>query len=157
MADIKYKDTTAIHTCLNTATEGTTLNALATTGIAISNATGDLDNGTDLDLWGDFELLVDIQVAIAVGGAVAELFLVPSIDNTNFLTPDDTGDTPQAVFLVGVFESRDNVPTDQRMGLTGIPLPPRKMRFVLRNVSGQTFGANNGHFLKVKPYKLQSV
>ncbi len=157
MADIKYKDTTAIHTCLNAAAQGTTLNGLTNGSVAISNSTGDLDNGTDLDLWGDFELLVDIQVAIAVGGKVAELYLVPSVDDTNFLTPDDTGDTPQGILLVGSFESRDNVITDQRMGIIGVPLPPRKMRFVLKNVSGQTFGANDGHTLRVKPYRLQSV
>ena len=155
MAVIQYNDATAIHTCLNIATEGTTLNALTTTSIAISNSTGDLDNGSDLDLWGDFELLVDIQVAIPVGDKVAELYLVLSVDDTNFLTPNDTGDTPQAIFLVGVFESRDNITGDQRMGITGVPLPPRKMRFVLKNVSGQTFGANNGHTLRIKPYKLQ--
>jgi len=157
MADIKYNDATAIKTCLNTATEGTTLNALAGGSIAISNTTGDLDNGTDLDLWGDLELLVDIQVALAVGDKVAELYIVPSVDDTNFMSPDDTGDTPQAIFLVGVFECRDAVTTDQRMAIVGVPLPPRKMRFVLKNVSGQTFGANDGHFLKCKPYKLQSV
>jgi len=156
MARHTYEDTTAIRTCLGTATEGTNLNALGNTAIAISNSTGDYDNGTLLDLWADFELLVDIQVAIAVGNPVAELYIVPSVDDTNFQTPDDTGDTPQAIFLIGVLESRDNVTTDQRMAITGVPIPPRLMRFVLKNVSGQTFGANEGHTLRMKPYTLQS-
>ena len=151
-----YDDSTAIRTCLNTATQGTTLNALTNTSIAISNSTGDYDNGTLLDLWADFELLVDIQVALTVGDPVAELYLVPSIDDTNFQSPDDTGDTPQSIFLIGVFECRDAVTTDQRMAIVGIPLPPRKMRFVLKNVSNQTFGASDGHLLRMKPYTLQS-
>jgi len=155
MPDIKWQDATAIRTCLNTATQGTTLNALTNNSIAISNSTGDLDNGTNLDLYGDFELLVDIQVALAVGDQVAELYVVPSIDDTNFMSPDDTGDTPQAIFLVGVFECRDAVTTDLRMAITGVPLVPRKMRFVLKNVSGQTFGANDGHLVRLKAYKLQ--
>lgn len=157
MPEIKYLDDSAIHTCLNTGTEGTTLNALTNGSIAISNSTGDLDNGTELDTWGDFELLVDIQVALTVGDKVAELYIVPSVDDVNFADPDGTGDTPQAILLVGVFAARLAVTTDMRMVIVGVPLPPRKMRFVLKNISLQTFGANNGHFLKVKPYKLQSL
>jgi len=69
-----------------------------------------------------------------------------------------TGDTPQGIFLVGVFESRDAVATDQRMGIVGIPLPPRNMRFALKNVHATiAFATNDGHFLKCKPYKLQSL
>lgn len=156
MTDVKWQDATAIHTCLNTATEGTTLNGLTTGSRAVSNATGDLDNGTDLDFFGDYELLVDIQVAPAVGDKIAELYVLPSVDDTNF--PDGTAaDTPQAILLAGVFEARRAVTTDLRMVIPGVSLVPRKMRFLLINTSGQTFGANDGHFLKVKPYKVQSV
>ena len=155
MANTKWQDATAIHTCLNVAAQGTTLNALTNNSRAISNATGDLDNGTDLDLFGDFELLVDIQVAPSVGAKIAELYLLPSVDDTNF--PDgSTSITPQAILLIGVFEARQAITGDLRMVLPGIPLPARKMRFLLINVSGQTFGANDGHFLKVKPYKVQT-
>lgn len=154
MASITYDDTTSIHTCLNTATQGTTLNGLDATLRAISNSTGDLDNGTDLDLFGDFELDVSLASAPVDGDPIAELYILPSVDDTNFPTSGTSLDPPVR-HLAGVF-CASGTSTDQRMVIPGISLYPRKMRFLLKNVDTTAFSSDDSNFLKVKPYCLQS-
>ena len=156
MATIRWEETTAVKTVLNTATQGTTLNALANAARAITNSTGDIANQTNLDFLADFELLVDIQSAPALGDKVAELYLLPSVDGTTF--PDgSTSITPQTRLLADIFEARQAITGDLRMVVPSIPLSPRITRALLINTSGAAFGANDGHTLKAQAYRLQSV
>ena len=145
MADIKWQDATAVVTLMTTE-----LNSLAT------NARANIahDNGTDLDLYGDFELNLGTITAPADGDKIAELYIFPTIDGTNFPDPGTgTGDDPQAIFLVGVFAAV-GTGTTPRLGIVGVPIPPRNARYLLKNVDATAFAAS-GNTLKVKKYKLQ--
>jgi hypothetical protein len=153
MASQTFDDTTTIHVCLNTATQGTTLNALGTGAYATSNSTGDLDNGTDLDLFGDFELDVTIT-APADGDLIANLWMLPSVDDTNFPTAAASVDPP-SIYHVGSFIA-SGTGTDQRMVIAGVPIFPRKMRFVLKNEDATSFSSDDNNKLNLKPYCLQS-
>jgi len=159
MGDTTLKIVTAIHTCLNTATQGETLNALANNAHAVSNATGDFPNRTNLDLFGDFELLVDIAVSVTAGKEVAQLWVLPKVDNSNFPSGGAAGDNvdPQASLLIGSFVWVITGTADNRLPLVGIRLPPHDLRFVLKNVSAQAFGSNDGHTLKLQAYRVTTT
>lgn len=152
MASIIYEETTSIHTILNTATQGTTLNALADSARAISNSTGDIANQTNLDLAADLELLADWQ-ATPTAGPGAEIYQLTSVDGTTF--PDgSTSITPQKILQRATLEIRA-VTTDQRLLLPGVSLSPRITRWLLINVGGTALGANDGHTLRAQAYRLQ--
>jgi len=159
VGDTTLKIVTAIHTCLNTATQGETLNALANNAHAVSNVTGDFPSRANLDLFGDFELLVDVAVSVAAGKTVAELWILPKVDNTNFPSGGAAGDNvdPQLSLRVGAFPWVITGTADNRMVLNGIRLPPHDLRFVLKNVSAQAFGSNDGHTLKLQAYRVTTA
>lgn len=149
MANQQWEDSTSIITVLSGG-----LVSLADTEKTLSDV---IDNGTDLDLFGDLVFLVQWDtVAPSAGDKVADLYLLPSVDNVNF--PEAaTNVTPQASLLIGSFESRNpSIGATEHLMLPGITLPPRKMKFLLQNTSGQTFDPS-GSMLLLKPYKLQSV
>lgn len=129
----------------------TELNSLAaTTGKAVSAA---LDNGTNLDLFDDLELAVDFVTA-PTAGSVIELYVLPSVDGTNY--PDgDTSIVPQASLYVGGFVVRSTTAA-QRMVLRGVALPPGLFKYLLQNTTNQAFPAS-GSTLKRNPYQLLSL
>lgn len=149
MANQQWEDSTSIITVLSGG-----LVSLADTEKTLSDV---IDNGTDLDLFGDLEFIVQWDsVAPSVGDKVADLYLLPSVDDINF-PEGGTSLTPQASLLIGSFESRNpSIGEVEHLMLPGITLPPRKMKFLLQNTSGQTFDPS-GSMLLLKPYKLQSV
>lgn len=126
----------------------TELNALANNGVAVSAAQ---DNGTNLRLFADYELALTYAVAPTAGAAV-ELYLVPSVDGTNY---PDTTDPIAGTALVGVFPLRA-VTTAQRIALRGVLLTPGLYKLALKNAAGQAMGAS-GHTLKQRTYGTQSV
>jgi len=148
--EIKWLDDTAVQTIIS----GSTLTNNNREAAAYNNS-------TELDMYADFELFVKFDTtAPSAGDRVAELFILPTVDGTNFPEGGDgtVGDDldPQQVLKIGVFESRDpSTSTEERIVLSGIPLPPRDARYVIKNISGQTMNAS--WTLKAKPYKLQSV
>ena len=149
MANQQWEDSTSIITVLSGG-----LVSLATGARDISSA---IDNGTDLDLFGDLEFIVQWDsVAPSAGDRVADLYLLPSIDDINF--PEGSASlTPQASLLIGSFESRNPSISDvEHLVLPGVTLHPRNMKFLLINTSGQTFEPS-GNMLLLKPYKIQSV
>ncbi len=149
MANQQWEDSTSIVTVLSGG-----LVSLASDARDISAA---VDNGTNLDLFGDLEFIVQWDtVAPSAGDKVADLYLLPSVDDVNF--PEGSVSlTPQASLLIGSFESRNpSISGVEHLMLPGITLPPRNMKFLLQNTSGQTFDPS-GSMLLLKPYKLQSV
>lgn len=129
----------------------TELNALAgTSGKAISAA---IDNSTTLDLFDDLELNVTFASAPTVG-TVIEVYLVTSIDGTNYADGSTTV-LPQSSLYVGGFTVRA-VATAQRMHLRGIALPSGLFKYLLQNTTNQAFPAT-GSTLNRNPYQLQSV
>ena len=154
MAVIKWFVDTALKTCLNTATEGTALASLADAGYAISNSTGDIDNRTNLDLFGDFEMSFIAAASLSAGARAVDLYLLPSVDNTNF--PDGATVDPQLSLYLGVFTVAVTG-TTHRLVIPGIPLPPQKCRMLIKNISGQAFTAATTHTLKCRAYQYQAV
>jgi hypothetical protein len=129
----------------------TELNALAaTTGKAVSAA---LDNSGDLDLFDNLELSVTFASAPTVG-TVIEVYLLPSVDGTNY--PDGSSTVePQSSLFVGGFAVRA-VNTAQVLVLRGIALPPGLFKYLIRNTTNQAFPAT-GSTLQRNPYQLSSV
>lgn len=148
MADIKWVDG-SIATALSTG-----LNSLADAGRAISSA---IDNDAGLDLYCDLELAIAYtSSAPSAGVKVAEVYLLPTVDGTNF-AEGGTSLTPQKSLLVAAFESRNgSTSAVEYLTASGIPLPPRDFKLLLVNTSGKTLHATL-NTLKIRPYKLQAV
>src|SRR5687768_8222639 len=105
MTDFGWAPYGTIATVLSTG-----LDALASNGKAISAA---IDNGTALNMFDDLELAVTFGTG-PTAGSVCELYLIPSIDGTNY-TDGDASIDPPVTMLVGVFPLRA-VTTAQRVG-----------------------------------------
>jgi hypothetical protein len=123
----------------------TGLNSLAADARAIS---ADLDNTSDRQLYGDWELVVTYGVAPTSGG-YCSLYLIRSADDTNF-ADGDASTAPPGTAWVGNFPVRA-VTTAQRVVLPRVLLPPGHYKAVLENKGGQAFAAS-GNTLKVRPY-----
>lgn len=132
----------------------TGLNSLADAGRAISAA---YDNTSGLDLFIDAELAIAYtSSAPSAGVKVAELYMLPSVDGTNY-PEGGTSITPQGALLVATFESRNgSTSAVERLMATGIPIPPFNVKFLLVNTSGKTLHASL-NTLKTTPYKMQVV
>lgn len=151
MATFKLKADTALQTIIN---DDATLADAA-------RAAGDYDNSTALDLEAVAYLTVQYDSGPPTAGdVVAELYLLPGDGESTEVFPDGgdaglgTDDDPQAIYLVGMFESiNPSLTVDEVLGSLPFPLYPAGNRFVLKNVSGQTFDAT--WQLDIKPIKRQ--
>jgi hypothetical protein len=129
----------------------TELNSLgATSGKAISSAQ---DNSATLALFDDVELNVTFGSA-PTAGTVVELYLVTSIDGTNY-ADGSSSVLPQSSLYVGGFAVRA-VTSAQRMHIRGVALPPGLFKYLLQNTTNQAFPAS-GSTLVRNPYWLISV
>lgn len=146
--DIKWK-VTAASTVLKTE-----LNSLADAARAI---TGAIDNTTALDLYDDIQLKVEYtSSAPAAGVKMGELYLVPSVDGTNY-AEGSTSLTPQKSQLVGTFESRNGATaTFEYLVIQGVPIPPLNFKYLFVNTSGKALAAS-GNTLVRTTYKIQSA
>lgn len=146
MAEHKWLDDTTIATVMTTE-----LDSLASNDRNISAA---WNNDSELDVYGDFELTVGFAVAPAVGALIA-LYLLPSVDDTNYPVGDGSTD-PQDALRVGFFEVRLSQTGAQILVIPRVLLCPRNQKFVVKNLTTQAFAANS-NTLKLKPYKIQST
>lgn len=149
MADLKYKDGSTT-TILDTG-----LNSLANNALVASAAQ---DNSTDLDLYADLEIVVSgFGASIDQGTAYLEVYLCPSVDGSNYPDGHDASVTPAAIALIGVaVKATANGSGGLRSTITGISLPPRQFKVVVKNTSGQALAAS-ANTVKIRKYKLQSV
>src|SRR5262249_18570849 len=100
MAQQKEFANTALTTCLTTE-----LNSLADASNVISTTV--LDNTGGLDFFCSLEYLVKYtSSAPAAGVSIADIYLVPALDGTNY-AEGSTTITPQGLLFVGSFESRN--------------------------------------------------
>ena len=149
---------TAVQTLMTTE-----LNSLATATLVVSSTTsgnqasGVYDNTAALDLYADFQLGLEYGgAAPAAGTKVAELYLLPTVDGTNYATTD-ASNQPQMATLVATFESRaGSTSAFEYLVAMGIPLPPQKCKWVVKNTSGHALAAS-GNTLKMQPYQLQNA
>ncbi len=127
-----------------------------------SRAAGDYDNATNLHPFCHAYLTVQYDTtAPTAGDAVAELYVLPGDGEASQAYPDGgdaglgTNDDPQAIFLVGAFESiNPSTSVDEVLCIPFIPLSFAGNRFVLKNTSGQTFDLT--WQLDIKTFLFQS-
>jgi hypothetical protein len=134
----------------------TDLNSLAnssseSTGKVLGSA---IDNEADKYMNADFELNLGSFGGTPSSGGYVELYLLYSVDGTNFCDGSTTVDPP-ATALVGAFAIRANTAA-QRITIDGVPLLPFKFKTLLRNKTGQSFNAS-GNTLKMRRYNPESV
>jgi len=126
-------------------------------------AAADYDNSVKQDLGCDVYLQVQYDAtAPAAGDKIAELYVLPGDGEGTEVFPEGgdaglgTDVTPQAILLVGTFESRrPSLTVNEILCLPGVPLYGHTNRFVILNTSLQIFDLT--WQLSIKPYKLQSV
>jgi len=147
MADLRYKDGALVDLL------STGLNSFANNARVVSDV---VVNATALNLYADFELVVAYATAPATGKKIGELYILPTVDLTNFASGSDTVN-PQRALLVGVFETvAPSTSTPERLVLPAITLPPRNFKVLFKNTSGFNLAATN-NTLKMRGYKLESV
>lgn len=115
----------------------TELNALANAGRSAAGT--EIDNGTNLDVFGRLVLQVTFGTAPVAGGYV-EIYMVTAPDGTNYEDGSNSVDP-------GTHKLIDRIPvravtTAQRLSGRMIPLLPEKTKFLLYNGSGQAFPAS---------------
>jgi hypothetical protein len=131
----------------------TELNSLASTGSAITASA--IDNDTDHDMYADFELVITYGSA-PTAGSLIELYVVRTVDGTNFEDGSTTGPVVPASGFAGAFVLRA-VTTAQRMIVPGVAIPPRDFHvMVVAKTTGQTAAAS-GNTLKALFYGEQIV
>ena len=130
----------------------TELNSLGSTGSAISSA---IDNDADRDTLADFELLITYGTN-PTAGTIIEVYIIRTVDGTNYEDGSTTGPILPASGFVGGFVLRA-VTTAQRMIIPGVPIPPRDFKvIVVARTTGQTAAAS-GNTLVGYFYGRQSV
>jgi len=115
----------------------TELNALANAGRSAAGA--EINNATNMDMYGQLELQVTFGTAPTAGGFV-EIYMVNALDGTNYEDGSNTVD-PGTHKLVDRIPVRA-VTTAQRLNGRMLPLEPAKTKFLLVNGSGQAFPAS---------------
>lgn len=142
---------TAVQTLLSAG-----LDDLVTNGLALSSA---YNNASALDLVADFELVICYASGPpAAGTKVAELYLLASVDATNY--PEGSSSvTPQQGLLIGSFESRaSSTSVVERLTLSGMPIPPLNFKVLLKNTSAVTLKSSSvTKTLKMQPYQMKGV
>ena len=126
----------------------TELNSLANDAQVIG---AEIDNSTGLDTHMDVEFVVNTQGgARSTGGHIA-VFLIPTIDGTNYTFGDASTDPP-ADKLVATM-ALDAATTARRIGSQMIPVPPGKFEILFENKTGQALAASSN----TASYRLYSL
>jgi hypothetical protein len=126
----------------------TELDALANAGT--SSASGAIDNTTNLDLFMDLELHVAAQGSARATGASVEVYMVMTLDATNY------GDAIRSTAeLVAVF-SLDAATTARYVHRRDIPIPPANFKLFVYNNTGQALAATSSA-LKYRTHSVKTV
>lgn len=130
---------------------GTAFNSLADGSGAISS---EVDNSTDLKMWGDLEVTQGGAVTSSGLDARIDVYLVPTYDGTNYPTPGGAT-TFTGTQFVGTISSVETVGTVAVTNYTNgtlrsIMLPPTKFKIGLVNELGASF--NSSVTVKLRRY-----
>ncbi|MBX9697865.1 MAG: hypothetical protein K2X74_00455 [Acetobacteraceae bacterium] len=133
----------------------TALNSLA--AAAWSDQLTEHDNTTDRYLYGDFDLLLGADLTAAAGSPFVGLYLIPTLDGTNYPNPPSgTGAAPGSYFAGSFMANASAV--FRRGVLRGVVLPPLKWRAKLfHSLHGSTAFASSGNVLTFRPYNEEVV
>jgi hypothetical protein len=154
---IPYSALGSFTTAIAGAATAPTLKNLANSGRKIGNAIDLTGAGTARNVLVYFELLWRNASAPAANAPI-ELYLIPSIDGTNYDDADDSTDPP-ASHLIYTFQTRA-VATAQRRsnGPRPLILPAVKFKPFIYNKSGQAFtNTDNENVLsyRIVDYEVQ--
>ncbi len=112
------------------------LNALANG--SRTNAGLEIDNSTNLDQYGQFELTVDF-VSAPSAGATVDIHMITAPDGTNYADGSSTVD-PGVHTVVATIPIRADTAA-QRLVSRPFEMEPAKTKFILMNRTGQAFPA----------------
>jgi hypothetical protein len=101
--------------------------------------TSSLDNTTTGHLFAAVEMKLATQGSARSAGAYVALYIVKSVDGTNFEMGGDAL-TPAASALAGVFPY-DAATTARQVAII-VQIPPTKFYFLVQNNTGQAFAAS---------------
>lgn len=147
MTITKWSATTSPESILTTE-----LNSLANGATKLSAAVSN-DDAAERNLYADFEFTIAAQGSARANDAHVQLYLLPSIDGTNFTYGDDST-TPPASALVGSF-ILDASTSARVVHLRGVELPPEDFKLLVYNNTGQALAAS-GNTLKLFRYNLET-
>ena len=122
---------------------------------SMSSASSTYDNTGNLDLHCDIELVLAFGSAPAAGG-IFNLYLLESVDGTNFPSPSaaDLRVMTTMMFLpipIGVATSQRISASNPQGG--GLWLPPTKFQFMIDNQCSVSTSAS-GNTVKLLPYSM---
>ncbi len=140
-SQILYDASPSLTTVINDDASAPTLKNLANGSRKLGS---EINNASALNQYGVFELQVRGASSFTAGGYV-ELYLIPSVDGTNYADGDDSTDPPSSC-LAGIFPLRA-VNTQQRLTLWGVVLPPLKFKPLIINRGSQPFTNTDGENL----------
>jgi len=124
------------------------LDSIPTEGSVLS---GVIDNSTGLDTVIDFELYLAEQASARSAGACVDIYLVSSIDGTNY--PGPAIGEPSINTIVGSFAFSAAVDAERDV-IKNITLSPGLHKVYIKNRTGQTF-ASASNTLKYRVYSLE--
>ncbi len=157
MADATAKSSGYLDSATSVAFNGTQTMASLTDN-EYTDLSDEIDNSSNKYLLVDFELALGSFTPDGTD-AGAELFVIPSVDGTNY--PDWTGNTTtdkpeNNQWYVGWFTIKDSdAAATPRAACRGVTVPPGKYKVGLRNRANATW-ASSGSTLKYRPHGLLS-
>jgi len=143
----KWEAPAAVQTYLSTE-----LNALADGGNKPGAAIDNQTDGTN-DLYASLELYLAAQGSARDAGATVDVYLLPSVDGTNYCYGSDSDDPPATAY-VGSFVL-DAATAARYATLHNLPVPPLRFKLLLVNNTGQALAAA-GNTLKYRLHSLES-
>lgn len=117
----------------------------------------EIDNSTNKYMFADLELVLG-SAAFTGADSAFELYLIPSVDGTNYPTWTGNGTSDEqenGPFFVGSL-SLTGTTAAQRAVLRDVDLPSGKYKFACRNRGNVTL-AGSGNSLKWRPHSVTST
>ena len=123
------------------------LNALANAAKKIGAA---INNSADLDMYMDVELYVAVQGGARSAGAYVAIYLITSVDGTNYGYGDDSTVPPASSLACAL--PLDAATTARYVTSRPFLVPPGKFKLLVENMTGQAFKADNTTTLGYRLY-----
>ena len=124
------------------------LDSIPTEGSVLS---GVIDNSTGLDTVIDFELYLAEQSSARSAGACVDIYLVSSIDGTNY--PGPAIGEPSINTIVGSFAFSAAVGAERDV-IKNVTISPGLHKIFIKNRTGQAF-ASTSNTLKYRIYSIE--
>ena len=124
-----------------------------------TNVSDEIDNSSSKYMMADWEIVLGSYTAGTTGDEAIELYIIPSVDGTNY--PDYTGNvvTEQQEnnqYYVGSFTIKQSGAAAKRATLRNVALPNGTFKVAVRNRTNATLAAS-GSTLKWRPHQYSSA